>query len=117
MLFAVCFKELDLRQSGADRIRNGKGRAEARPFFELTAAGSVTSPRQHLVGRCRTRSCRCDERQFESAAARCRHAARLGYHSKTAARCRYLQGGWTIERQRAKQDRALQSQSPRRAVI
>ena len=65
-----------------------------------------------LVGRWRTRSVRCDQWQSESAVARCRCkplAGRPGYHSTSAASCRYLQCGCTIERKPAKQDRARQS--------
>ena len=55
-----------------------------------------------LVGRWRTRSVRCDQWQSKSAVARCRckplagrNAGRLGYHSTSAASCRYLQCGCT----------------------
>src|SRR6266699_6789736 len=62
----------------------------------------------NLVGRWRTRSVRCDQRQSESAVARCRCkplAGRIGYHRTSAASCRYLQCGCTTERKPAKQDR------------
>jgi hypothetical protein len=70
----------------------------------------------NFVGRWRARSVRRDERQSESAVAGCRckplagrNAGRLGYHRTSAASCRYLQCGCTIERKPAKQDRAQQS--------
>jgi len=107
---SICSKLAQTAASGSS-----KNYSEAHPpdvrgqnTRENAASAVVRQPHQYvlfslkLVGRWRTRSLRCDQWQSESTVARCRckplagrNAGRLGYHSTSAASCRYLQCGCT----------------------